>query len=429
MNLTVSSEQRLCLADDGTVWTSGQGGYRFFQRYLDVFDSVRVVARLQRVPEISPTWIRANGDRVSFVPVPYYIGPWQYVRKALQIRRLLRNIAGSSEAAILRVPSVLATDLVGAFTRVQHPYGVEVLGDPWDVMAPGVVGHPLRPFIRVWSYRQLKRQCKGACASAYVTKEALQRRYPSSPDAFWVSCSDVELGQEAFVEHPRNGHFVGRSMTAIMVGSLAQLYKAPDVLIDAIGNCVRNDVDLRLTIVGDGKYRHELEARARARGLGDRVKFSGEVPAGHDIRAELDKADLFVLPSRTEGLPRAMIEAMARGLPCIGSTVGGIPELLDPEDLVPPNDVQALATKLFEVVADPGRQARMAARNLDKARRYHEDVLRKARVRFYRFVKESTESWMKNRRAAHGDQCLGVPTHRSNSHPEPLEQDVLVLHE
>jgi glycosyltransferase involved in cell wall biosynthesis len=90
-----------------------------------------------------------------------------------------------------------------------------------------------------------------------------------------------------------------------------------------------------------------------------------------------------------------MVEAMARALPCIGSTVGGIPELLPAEDIVPPGDVVALATKIREVVTNPERMARMSARNLEKAHNYQDNVLREKRNAFYRYVRERTEKWLK----------------------------------
>jgi glycosyltransferase involved in cell wall biosynthesis len=180
-----------------------------------------------------------------------------------------------------------------------------------------------------------------------------------------------------------------------MVGTQAQLYKAPDVLIDAVATCVREGLDLKLVLVGDGKHRAELEAQAAALGLRERVCFRGQLTAGDAVRAELDQADLFVLPSHQEGLPRAMIEAMARGLPCIGSTVGGIPELLPLEDMVPPGDVIALAHKICEIVTNPERLARMSARNLEKAKEYRDEVLRERRDMFYHFVREKTEAWLK----------------------------------
>jgi glycosyltransferase involved in cell wall biosynthesis len=92
-----------------------------------------------------------------------------------------------------------------------------------------------------------------------------------------------------------------------------------------------------------------------------------------------------------------MIEAMARSLPCIGSTVGGIPELLPSEDLVPPGDVVALASKIREVVTDSERMARMSARNLETAKEYRDEVLRERRNEFYRYVREMTEAWFKQK--------------------------------
>jgi glycosyltransferase involved in cell wall biosynthesis len=89
-----------------------------------------------------------------------------------------------------------------------------------------------------------------------------------------------------------------------------------------------------------------------------------------------------------------MVEAMARGLPCIGSSVGEIPELLPSEDLVPPGDVAALANKIREVATDPERMARMSARNLEKAKEYRDELLQDQRIAFYRYVREQTETWI-----------------------------------
>jgi len=207
--------------------------------------------------------------------------------------------------------------------------------------------------------------------------------------------SDVELPNVVFASAPRDFRLNVGSRTLIMVGSLAQLYKAPDVLIDAVAICVRDGLDLRLRIVGDGKYRGELEALASARALGERVAFCGQAIGDVAVRRELDGADLFVLPSHQEGLPRAMIEAMARALPCVGSTVGGIPELLPSDALVSPGDAASLARKLREVVVDPVRMSLMSARNLDKAREYTTEVLRPRRISFYKHLRTETDRWLK----------------------------------
>jgi glycosyltransferase involved in cell wall biosynthesis len=396
MNLLVAMEHRFDRTPDGAVWTQTGYAYSFWMRYLPVFEHVRVVARIRDVSSVPLDWRRADGEGVSFVAVPYYIGPWQYLQRSRQIQRTVRSAVGANDAVIMRVGSQIANCLVPLLRRTDHPYGLEVVGDPYDTFAPGAMKHPLRPFFRWLFTHQLQRQCAGACAVAYVTEHTLQRRYPPAPGAFSTHYSSVELPDAAFVTVPRPPHPGGRKFTLITVGTLAQLYKAPDVLIDAVSACVREGLDLKLVLVGDGRHRSELEAQARMLGLGERVCFRGLLPAGEAVRAQLDQADLFVLPSRQEGLPRAMIEAMARALPCIGSTAGGTPELLPPEDLVPPGDVAALIRKIREVVSDPERMARMSTRNLEKAGRYSDKVLRERRTAFYQHVRERTEVWIKS---------------------------------
>jgi len=87
---------------------------------------------------------------------------------------------------------------------------------------------------------------------------------------------------------------------------------------------------------------------------------------------------------------------MARGLPCIGSNVGGIPELIPTEDMVPAGDVAALAMKIREVVSDNQRMENMSIRNLEKAKNYRNEVLRDRRNTFYRYLKEKTQAWTLN---------------------------------
>ncbi|MCY7382161.1 MAG: glycosyltransferase family 4 protein [Microcoleus sp. CAN_BIN18] len=395
MKVVVTLEYRFDRTPDGKVWTQTTFPYHFWMRYLEVFEHVLIVARVLEVTSALPDWKRADGEGVSFAAIPHYIGPWQYLLKARQIQLAARNSVGANDAIILRLSSQIANSIEPLLRQTGHPYGVEVVADPYDVFAPGSVKHPLSPFFRWWFPRQLRRQCVGASAAAYVTERALQTRYPPASTAFSTHYSSIEWETSALVGEPRLPRHNAHQFTLIFVGMLAQLYKAPNVLIAAVTTCVREGLDLKLILVGDGKHRSELEAQAKALGIGDRVCFRGQLTAGDAVCTELDNADLFVLPSYQEGLPRAMIEAMARALPCIGSTVGGIPELLLHEEMVPPGDVTALASKIREVVTNPERMARMSARNLEKAKEYTEEVIQERRNAFYRYVREQTELWLR----------------------------------
>ena len=343
------------------MWTDGPFGYSFFSRYLTIFDSVRVAARVcdesdspGHLARISHRLkaegrgencglVRAGGPGVFFLPLSYYVGPAQYLRRSWNFYQAARNAVRSADAVILRVPSQVAISVAFALRMAGHPFGLEVVGDPYDAFSPGSHSHPLRRLFRPHHARQLRRLCNQACCASYVTESVLQSRYPAGQQAFTTHYSSVELPPEAFAQNPRAYDAPHKPFRLITVGSLEHLYKGPDTLIEAAALCVEGGLDPQLTLVGDGRRRAELEALAARRGLREKVRFSGQCPAGNTVREFLDQADLFVLASRQEGVPRAMIEAMARALPALGTRAGGIPELLSSECLVPPGDPVGLA--------------------------------------------------------------------------------------
>jgi len=172
------------------------------------------------------------------------------------------------------------------------------------------------------------------------------------------------------------------------IGSFAQLYKGADTLLGSLATCLRIGATLEISFVGEGRYRKNMESLARDLSVERNVRFLAQLGFGQPVCDFLDSVDLFVMPSRAEGLPRALVEAMARGCPCIGSDVGGIPELLAAEDLVPPNDPEALARIIMEVTADPQRMKAMSVRNLARAKQFDPEVLREVRRAFYRHVRD-----------------------------------------
>lgn len=396
MNVLIGLEQRYFRTPDGTMWTQDLHGYPFWTRYLSVFDTVSVLARVQDVACASESWRKVEGDGVRVRAVQYYLGAWEYLRSAESIKQSVRDGLRGAEAVILRVSSNICNCLEPELRKQQRPFGVEVVVDPYDVFSPGALRHPLRPLLRWWFPKQLRRQCRAAAAASYVTEWTLQKRYPCSSGVYSTHYSSVELGDDAFATAPRSvrpNRGTGR-FRVVMVASLEQMFKGHDTLIDAARICIRQGFSIELVFIGDGRRRPEFEARAEAAGIARNVTFLGKLPAGAAVRGELDKADLFVLPSRAEGLPRAMIEAMARGLPCIGSTASGIGELLPLDDLITPGDVTGLAAKMQAVLTDASRLLAMSARNLERARAYREDALRRRRNEFYGRVRDVTESWM-----------------------------------
>lgn len=394
MKVIVTSEERFDRTPDGKIWAQGSVGYVSWRQYLNVFDHVEVVARLRDITGTPSKQYRADGENVSFIPLKYFIGPGQFLWNLREIKGTIQKAYSEESALIATLPGTIGTLLLREFEKQNHPYGIRVVGDPETVFAVGSIGHPLRPVFRWWFTRNMKHYCEKSYATSYVTERVLQKRYPCQNNVFQIS--DVDLPVEAFASGSRFGYRSGQTLNILFVGSMAQLYKAPDVLIDAVSACVGEGLDIHLIMIGDGRYKQDLILRSSRLGLVGRVEFLGQLLQS-EVVSRLDDADLFVLPSRTEGLPRAMIEAMARGLPCIGSTRGGIPELLPPEDLVQPGDSHALASKIKEVATDDQRMVRMSIRNLEKAKMYRAEIMHERTLEFHQCMKDETMSWLLKR--------------------------------
>lgn len=154
---------------------------------------------------------------------------------------------------------------------------------------------------------------------------------------------------------------LGITPDQIMVVNVARLapFKAIHILIQAAAILAPDHPNLRVVIVGDGQLRGEMEDLVKRRGVGDVVRFAG---VRRDIPQVLAAADIFALSSNCEGLPIAVLEAMAAGLPIVSTAVDGIPEVvLDGQVglLCPPQDARALADQLRTVIENPELRHKM----------------------------------------------------------------------
>lgn len=143
---------------------------------------------------------------------------------------------------------------------------------------------------------------------------------------------------------------------------------------------------LRLVIAGEGSQKREIEALAEEAGLSDRVRLVGGWSAPSEL---LPAADIFVLASRNEGMGRALVEAMAFGVPVIGTSVGGVPELLLHGEvglLVPPADASALAAALVRLAEDRSFAADLGRRGRSRAVAYGAGRMVRRLVSLYKEV-------------------------------------------
>ncbi|HEY4529603.1 MAG TPA: glycosyltransferase [Luteimonas sp.] len=148
---------------------------------------------------------------------------------------------------------------------------------------------------------------------------------------------------------------------ALLLGTVGRLVELKNhrLLLDQVAPLAADFPRLRLVLIGDGPLREELQARTRALGIDSRVHFTG---ARDDVARLLPALDAFVLPSRTEGLSIALLEACAAGLPVVASAVGGNPEIIEDGHtglLVPSDDAAALQAGLRRLLADDALRHRL----------------------------------------------------------------------
>ena len=139
----------------------------------------------------------------------------------------------------------------------------------------------------------------------------------------------------------------------LYVGNLLGI-KGVDVLVQACSRLPGSVGSWELHLVGEGELRDSLGRQAVAAGLADRVRFHGSQPHSN-LPDWFRAADLFVLASRSEGVPNVLLEATACGTPFVASAVGGIPEIADlgASRLVPPEDPDALAAAIVAALEHP----------------------------------------------------------------------------
>jgi glycosyltransferase involved in cell wall biosynthesis len=367
--------------------------YKLFERYLKYFDRIIICARVKEglMGEVLEANKVSKGN-VEVVPLPYYVGFNQFIMKYFlfnkAVKQAIKKLSNEKVSFLCRIPGRVGAVAISHLRKKKISYGVEVVGDPYDVLSNGATRHPLIKLIRFFSAKSLRKIAWEAPAAIYVTESKLQERYPNNN--YNVGVSDVHMPEHAYIRKEDIIVKDSDELTLICIGTLEQMYKAPDVMLKALKLIIDRGYKSRLLWIGDGLFKQKMMELAESIGISDSVSFIGKLPSGNAVREKLDNADIFIMPSRMEGLPRAMVEAMARGLPCIGTKLCGIQELLENKMLVEVNDIEGLATKIIEAIDSYQLRSEQAEINLTKSLNYRESLLEPKREVFYKKLSQSS---------------------------------------
>lgn len=258
-----------------------------------------------------------------------------FLRSLLRVRRLVQNIRPD-------IVNCHYIDFYSVYFAILKPifgYKLILTFHGSDVMRPGSLGQGVLPhLIRAADHvvGVSSKICRKVGEFTCV-KDKNKVIYNGINFDFWSSTE----------------RYQGSSSTIVSVGSLVPL-KGHDVLIEAFQRVQRFERNAELVIVGSGPLEDDLKAQVVSRELRDTVTFTGWLEK-QEIRTLFEDASVFAFPSKSEGFGIALIEAMAAGLPCVATNVGGIPEVIRDHavgTLVPPNDPESLAQGLLGILKD-----------------------------------------------------------------------------
>jgi glycosyltransferase involved in cell wall biosynthesis len=199
-------------------------------------------------------------------------------------------------------------------------------------------------------------------ANATPIRDALIAEDGFAPEKLRVIHNGVDIKRFQKSGSDRDQMFpeAGNGKLIVLVGNMHTDVKGHPWLIAAAPAVVQEFPAARFVLVGDGEQRSRFEQQVASLGLQQNFLFLGRRA---DIPKILGCCDIAVLPSRAEGLPNAVLEYTAAGLPVIASRVGGNAELIDDGEtglLVPPEDSSALSSALLKLLRDPGLAQRIA---------------------------------------------------------------------
>jgi len=370
--------------DNNRFYTDGKLTYQMWeQRYLKYFDELNVAARAVKKGE--QTLNLSSGPNVQHFILPNLSSIKNRIGNLKRVKRELIELIKETDALVARMPSVYAYHAIKIAQKLNKPYVVEVVGDVFSALWThgSLIGKVLAPI----NYIKHRKIIKKSPNIIYVTQNYLQEKYPHRSDANTINASNVDISTVPEnvllnkIEKIKNMKS-NDEINIGLIGSYSSKYKGIDTAIKAIKTLNERGYNCKLVVLGDGNNKW-LKALSEKLEIDNKIIFSGTLPGGEKVFEWLDTMDLYIQPSLTEGLPRALIEAMSRGLPCIASSVGGIPELIDEDYIHRPKSDEEISDKIEYLLNNKDIMINQAQLNYHQAKRYTTEEINIRRDQFW----------------------------------------------
>lgn len=349
-------------------------------RYVEIFGNVTVVARIIKKQQGDRNLSKIINKNVRIIN-----SGWKGKKKLI-----LEKEIKECDAVIARLPSFIGNKAIYYAKKYNKPYLIEVVGCAWDSMwNHSKLGKIIAPYM----FYKTRKNVKNSEFSLYVTNDFLQKRYPTN--GISISCSDVVLAEHKEEVLQKRIENINVKKDKCIIGTIAAVdvkYKGQESIIRALAKLNKDSaIKYEYHLVGGGDNTY-LKTIAKKYGVLEEVKFLGTIPH-EEIFDWLDSIDIYAQPSKVEGLPRALVEAMSRSIPCLATNVGGMPELLSSKFLFSKkrniDEICKILKKFNKNVLE--EQARD---NFNKSKLYNKNLIEEKRNNFF---KEFREYAMKNK--------------------------------
>jgi len=314
---------------------------------------------------------------IDVIPVPDVSSVKGMVCNSKRAKTIMGNAIASSDMLILRNSKNTALAQLIA-ERLNKPYIFEVVSCNWDALWNySLIGKLYAPY----AFLRMKYNVAKAKYAMYVTDLFLQHRYPNNHTS--IGISDVIINPSSEEELTQKIDQYRKPSNPVILTTCAAIdvkYKGQEYIIRAIQK-LKEKYNIHYHLAGGGKKEY-LQNIARKYGVEDRIIFEGML-SKDEVNELLDKTTIYCQPSKQEGLPRAVVEAMSRGCVCIGTKTGGIPELLDAEMIVQNGDVDGFTRLIDTILQNPEITIAQSKKNYEKSLNYRMEILDDKRCKFY----------------------------------------------
>lgn len=370
MRIIIASEFRCTVCNQKYYLASK--AYYIYERYAKAFGDVTLISRFVNEEKVPDGYLHAGFiSQCINIESLYGILLGKYDRK-------IEESLSDCNLVIVRIPSLIAYRVFDIARKKKIRILTESMGDAWDAYwNHGILGKVIAPYMHF----KMKHCVKNADYAIYVTKEYLQRRYPTSAPTINASNVTIDKCEDGVLEHrlKKIEQMNPAELSLMTTADIDVVAKGQQYVFKAIPALKEKGINIKYYLAGFGNS-ERLVKLAKRLNIESSVIFLGGLTM-QQVYESLDNIDIYIQPSLQEGLPRAVIEAMSRGCPCIGSNTAGTPELLQPECIFQRKSSKAIVDKILEMLgADLKTYART---NYEVSEEYSKEALEKRRNTFF----------------------------------------------